>query len=234
MSTSLSTLNRTSSSGMSASKEGAPESGAASEHIENEAAAAKKSHPNFHIGELAKRTGKSKRALRLYEEMGLLAPSSRSSGGFRLFDDDALEQVRWIGNLQELGLSLQDMQAVVENAKKQVVPRDSMETVRSLLQERLDDIQAQIGRLNVLRRDLKHTLRFLEDCRGCGVENDGATACLSCGCQNQNTPPLLRGISRCASPVELLLTTKPLSASETQRSQIESDSSSVEVHDVHN
>ena len=37
------------------------------------------------IGDLAEKTGKTKRALRLYEEMGLLVPSERSSGGFRLY-----------------------------------------------------------------------------------------------------------------------------------------------------
>ena len=35
------------------------------------------------IGDLAKATGKTQRALRLYEEMGLLAPSERTLGGFR-------------------------------------------------------------------------------------------------------------------------------------------------------
>ena len=37
------------------------------------------------IGDLAEKTGKTKRALRLYEEMGLLVPSDRTSGGFRLY-----------------------------------------------------------------------------------------------------------------------------------------------------
>jgi len=151
------------------------------------------------IGALAKKVGKTNRALRLYEEMGLLWPSSRSSGGFRLYGDDAVDQVRWIGHLQEIGLSLQDIQALVDDVQQQGVPRSAMGDVRARLQERLDDIQAQIGRLNVLKRDLQAALTFLDVCNGCGVETDGAKACLSCGSQNANTPPLVRGIARCAA-----------------------------------
>ena len=35
------------------------------------------------VGELAKRTGKTVRAVHLYEELGLLTPAVRSKGGFR-------------------------------------------------------------------------------------------------------------------------------------------------------
>ena len=39
----------------------------------------------MHIGELADRTGMSLRRLRHYDEIGLLTPSGRSEGGFRLY-----------------------------------------------------------------------------------------------------------------------------------------------------
>ena len=38
------------------------------------------------IGDLARLTGKTVRAIHLYEELGLLKPATRSSGGFRLYD----------------------------------------------------------------------------------------------------------------------------------------------------
>ena len=37
------------------------------------------------VGELARRTGKTARAIHLYEELGLLTPAVRSKGGFRLY-----------------------------------------------------------------------------------------------------------------------------------------------------
>ena len=46
------------------------------------------------VGDIAKATGKTVRAIHLYEELGLLAPVTRSSGGFRLYDPAAIERVR--------------------------------------------------------------------------------------------------------------------------------------------
>ena len=47
------------------------------------------------VGELAKRTGKTVRAIHLYEELGLLAPAVRSKGGFRLYSGKAVTRIDW-------------------------------------------------------------------------------------------------------------------------------------------
>ncbi len=44
----------------------------------------------MHIGELADRTGLSNRTIRHYDEVGLLHPSGRTEGGFRLYTDTDL------------------------------------------------------------------------------------------------------------------------------------------------
>ena len=51
------------------------------------------------VGELAKRTGKTVRAVHLYEELGLLAPAVRSKGGFRLYPGKAVKRIDWIQKL---------------------------------------------------------------------------------------------------------------------------------------
>src|SRR5512138_2280209 len=65
------------------------------------------------VGELAKATGKTVRAIHLYEELGLLRAHERSKGRYRLFTSDALIRVRWITKLQNLGLSLSEIQELV-------------------------------------------------------------------------------------------------------------------------
>ena len=65
------------------------------------------------VGELARRAGKTVRALHLYEELGLLDPIERSKGGFRLYAEDALLRVRWISKLQDMGFSLTDIQTML-------------------------------------------------------------------------------------------------------------------------
>ncbi|SDQ39786.1 MerR family transcriptional regulator [Quadrisphaera sp. DSM 44207] len=56
------------------------------------------------IGEVAAAAGVSPRALRYYEEQGLLA-SERSAGGQRRYPQDAVDRVRWIQALYGAGLS---------------------------------------------------------------------------------------------------------------------------------
>ena len=58
------------------------------------------------VGELAKATDKTVRAIHLYESMGLIEPVRRSKGRYRLFSPDTKVRVRWISKLQSLGLSL--------------------------------------------------------------------------------------------------------------------------------
>src|SRR5258708_29937289 len=73
------------------------------------------SHENImQVGDLARESGKTIRAIHLYEELGLLKPAARSKGRFRLYGSDALVRVRWIGKLQEMGFSLGDIQTVVK------------------------------------------------------------------------------------------------------------------------
>jgi len=63
----------------------------------------------MHIGELAERTGLSLRTIRHYDEIGLLKPSARTEGGFRLYTDQDLEQLLVIRRMKPLGFSLEQM-----------------------------------------------------------------------------------------------------------------------------
>ena len=65
------------------------------------------------IGDLSRLTGKTVRAIHLYEELGLLQPASRTSGGFRLYEPSAVERVRWIELFHGMGFSLQEMRELV-------------------------------------------------------------------------------------------------------------------------
>ncbi|WP_113704463.1 MerR family transcriptional regulator [Nonomuraea lactucae] len=56
------------------------------------------------IGEVAEKSGVSVRALRYYEEQGLLV-ASRSAGGQRRYPEDAVERVRLIQQLYAAGLT---------------------------------------------------------------------------------------------------------------------------------
>ncbi len=61
------------------------------------------------VGELSARTGFSIKNLREYADTGLIYTVGRSSANYRLFDEDALWCVSWIGNLRSLGLTVAEI-----------------------------------------------------------------------------------------------------------------------------
>ncbi|MDP2012782.1 MAG: MerR family transcriptional regulator [Actinomycetota bacterium] len=66
------------------------------------------------IGVLAERVGLSMRTVRYYEEVGLVVPSTRSPGGFRLFGPAEEERLRVLKTLKPLGFSLEEMRNLVQ------------------------------------------------------------------------------------------------------------------------
>ncbi len=62
------------------------------------------------IGQVAGRTGLSLRTIRFYEETGLVRPTSRTEGGFRLYSEDDVARLEIIKRMKPLGFSLEEMQ----------------------------------------------------------------------------------------------------------------------------
>ena len=66
------------------------------------------------IGEVADRVGLSLRTVRYYEELGLLSPTGRTQGGFRLYSDEDVERLRVLKGMKPLGLSLEEVRELME------------------------------------------------------------------------------------------------------------------------
>jgi DNA-binding transcriptional MerR regulator len=121
------------------------------------------------IGDLAKLTGKTVRAIHLYEEQGLLHPATRSSGGFRLYEEHAVERVRWIDLLHGLGFSLHEMRELLTSWWKAGLGPDAMDQLRALFQRKLAETREAIVRHQQLENELNEGLRYLETCRVCAT-----------------------------------------------------------------
>lgn len=63
----------------------------------------------MHIGELAGRSNLSLRTIRHYDEVGLLTPSGRTEGGFRLYTERDFARLLLIRRMKPLGFSLEEM-----------------------------------------------------------------------------------------------------------------------------
>jgi DNA-binding transcriptional MerR regulator len=159
----------------------------------------KDSPKTLRIGDLAKGTGKTARALRLYEEMGLLTPGERTAGGFRLYGPEAIDRVRWIAKLQDLGLSLNDIQDAVEDTAAAGIPREAMSRVRRLFEERYMEVTAQIARLDQLKTELRDAIAYLDGCAPCGVVDAGASTCVACEDHAAEPPALVKGVTGAAA-----------------------------------
>lgn len=66
------------------------------------------------IGEVAARTGLSLRTIRYYEEVGLVPPSARSTGGFRLYAESDVARLELVMQMKPLDFSLDDMRDLLE------------------------------------------------------------------------------------------------------------------------
>ena len=66
------------------------------------------------IGEVAEAVGLSLRTIRHYEEVGLVPPSGRSAGGFRLYTDHDVERLRLVKHMKPLDFTLEEMRELLE------------------------------------------------------------------------------------------------------------------------
>jgi MerR family transcriptional regulator, repressor of the yfmOP operon len=71
--------------------------------------------PPYTIEQVATRTGLTKRTLRYYEEVGLLPPTGRTEGNYRLYTDDDIQRLERIKELRDLlGFSLADIRQLLQ------------------------------------------------------------------------------------------------------------------------
>jgi MerR family copper efflux transcriptional regulator len=99
-------------------------------------------HGVMHIGEVAARTELSLRSLRHWEEVGLLTPSSRTEGGFRLYTEADVDKIMVIRRMKPLGFSLDQMKAAmadIETLAKDEVAQDAQDRARDRLRSTQQD-----------------------------------------------------------------------------------------------
>lgn len=73
---------------------------------------------SMRIGEVAERTGLSHRTLRHYGDLGLVVPSGRTEGGFRLYAEADVERLLVVRRMKPLGYSLEEMRELLETVEE--------------------------------------------------------------------------------------------------------------------
>ena len=117
------------------------------------------------IGEVAERTSLSLRTLRHYDEIGLLRPSGRSEGGFRLYSEADVTRLLVIRRMKPLGFTLDEMSEVMRLLEVLGTGNDEAPDV-----DRLSELEQVIARAEerreTLRRQVEMADEFIEALRG--------------------------------------------------------------------
>jgi DNA-binding transcriptional MerR regulator len=104
------------------------------------------------IGHVAERTGLSLRTIRFYEETGLVVPTARSEGGYRLYSDDDVARLEVIKRMKPLGFTLEEMQQLLTLLADLAAARDGE---REAMTDRLRMFhEAATARVTALREQL--------------------------------------------------------------------------------
>ena len=170
------------------------------------------------VGQLSKITGKTPRALRMYEGLGIMSPAERSSGGYRMYDQRSITQVKYIDQLQLMGLSLTEIQTWVKDFRVQIdnadVGRDIMSVLKELYSQKHRELQEKILALQKIDEQLSSATKFLDGCSTCS-QHDIPSSCSTCsehsshkeregiqGGQKQdiNVPELVSGLLSIVDP----------------------------------
>jgi MerR family mercuric resistance operon transcriptional regulator len=110
------------------------------------------------IGELAKRAGVNIQTIRFYEREQVLRRPTRTTSGYRLYNEHDLEHVIFIKHCQYLGFSLKEAKELAElHDSLETVSRDEgvhpkeLQRILKIASERLRTIEEKIGSLQAMK-----------------------------------------------------------------------------------
>lgn len=107
------------------------------------------------IGELARRSDVSAKAIRFYEAAGVLPPPARGANGYRLYSGDAVDLLRFVKQAQGLGLTLAEVKEIVAIRQG---GRPPCGHVYQLLREKARELDRKFHDLLALRRRIRRSL----------------------------------------------------------------------------
>jgi len=122
----------------------------------------------YRIGELSAKVGLTERTIRYYEELGLLESVKRLDGGVRVYTDDDVRRLKYIGKLKMLGLTLQEMLELERMYQRHRSNRNVLPRLVELLDAHLATLSDRMNELAALRDEIRSyrehvTQRLLEE-----------------------------------------------------------------------
>jgi DNA-binding transcriptional MerR regulator len=107
------------------------------------------------IGEVARRSGTSRKALRIYETAGILPPSRRTPSGYRLYTADSLAVLSFLRQARRLGFTLGEIKGIVAIRRQ---GRSACSHVREVVSRKVQEMDARLRDLTSVRTSLQDLL----------------------------------------------------------------------------
>ncbi|MBM3510929.1 MAG: Cu(I)-responsive transcriptional regulator [Alphaproteobacteria bacterium] len=114
----------------------------------------------MNIGEVAAATGLTAKAIRYYESIDLIPRASRSAGGYRKYDDNDVQTLRFVRRARDLGFSIEHVSELLSLYRDR--DRSSAE-VKRIVEDRITEIERKVAELQSMRATLQ---RLSERCHG--------------------------------------------------------------------
>lgn len=108
------------------------------------------------IGELARRTETTVATIRYYEEIGLLRPAMRLSGGQRTYDYEDVSRLTFVRRCRAFDLSLDDIRSLLATMQDN---RSSCSDARDLAGMHLEKVRGRLSELAALEKSLASMVR---------------------------------------------------------------------------
>ncbi|MYB54948.1 MAG: MerR family transcriptional regulator [Gemmatimonadetes bacterium] len=140
----------------------------------------------MHIGKLAKEAGTTTRTVRYYEEMGLIYPECRSSGGFRCYSHEQLTRLRMILSLKEMEFDLEHIKVIIDKREQNKTAGELAHDILEDLNARLKEVEEQIEHYKHIRKTLTQTIASICACLPCDLRVE-ERLCPACQTLNQPT-----------------------------------------------
>ncbi|MEM6050626.1 Cu(I)-responsive transcriptional regulator [Erwinia sp. P7711] len=130
----------------------------------------------MNISEVAKKTGLTSKAIRFYEEKGLVTPPLRSENGYRSYSAKHLEELMLLRQARQVGFNLEECREMVQLFNN---PQRHSADVKARTLDKVAEIEAHIQELTLMRERL---LALAASCPGdesadCPIINDLAGCC---------------------------------------------------------
>lgn len=106
------------------------------------------------IGQVATLVGVGIDTVRYYEKLGLLPAAPRRASGYRVFDETTVERIKLIKQLQDMGLSLQEIDAMLRASGEHATCAHESEKIRAALVR----TEERIAALTSVRTKLQNAL----------------------------------------------------------------------------